>query len=561
MRPSLAVLLLVIASPELYAQITLRVSLTPGGGQANDSSGLAALTPDGRYVCFGSYASNLVSGDSFGTWDVFVRDRLSGSLECISVDASGAPAGSQPSNGVAITPDARFVVFDSPSSTLVTGDSNGFRDVFVRDRQTGVTELVSVDSSGVQGNEASEWSAISADGRFVAFTSFASNLVTGDTNGFPDVFVRDRQTGTTSMISVTPSGSAGNRDSVLPSISPDGRFVSFTSRSTDLVAGGTSGFLPMVFLRDRQAGQTELVSVSTSGVQANFTCTAYARSLSDDGRYVVFTSYATNLVTGDTNGFLDVFLRDRTNHTTERVSVSSAGAQGNDQSDLCAISGDGRFVAFGSRASNLVAGDTNSMQDVFLRDRANGTTERVSVDSSGNQGDGDSYASSVTPDGRFVGMTSWASNLVSGDTNGTGDSFVHDRDATGAVSLCDPGVGGVIACPCGNPPGGPGIGCDNSSATGGAQLAASGVAYLAQDSLVFHTELEKQGALSILLECTALLPSGIAFGQGVRCGGGTLLRMYAKTAAGGSITAPESADPTVSARSAQLGLALQPGAP
>jgi hypothetical protein len=198
---------------------------------------------------------------------------------------------------------------------------------------------------------------------------------------------------------------------------------------------------------------------------------------------------------------------------------------------------------------------------VFVRDRTIGTTERASVSSNGAQANGDSYGGCITSDGRYVVFGSAATNLVAGDTNGFRDVFIHDRSATGFASLCDPGMGGVIACPCANPPSGPGRGCNNSAGTGGASLSASGVAYLSMDSVVFVANAEKPTATSIVLQGNMLAASGLVFGQAVRCVGGTLKRLYTKTAAGGSITAPNfgTGDPTVSARSTTLGDVIQPG--
>jgi hypothetical protein len=198
---------------------------------------------------------------------------------------------------------------------------------------------------------------------------------------------------------------------------------------------------------------------------------------------------------------------------------------------------------------------------VFVRDRLLGTTERVSVDSSGAQGNGESYSPSISADGRFVSFQSGVTTFVPGDTNGRSDVFIRDRHASGFQSLCDPGSSGVIACPCSNPPAGPGRGCDNSSATGGASLTASGSAYLSTDSLVLTTSGEKPTATSIVLQGTSFVSTGLVFGQGVRCAGGALKRLYAKAASGGSITAPDfgAGDPSVSARSAALGDLIQPG--
>src|SRR5438034_1099294 len=243
------------------------------------------------------------------------------------------------------------------------------------------TERVSVASGGTtEGNDTSLGSALSADGRFVAFTSAAPDLVAGDTNGVSDVFVHDRQTGATERVSVDSAGTQGNGESTDVALSADGRFVAFTSAAPDLVTGDTNGVAD-VFVHDRQTGTTERVSVDSAGTQANGAGTGVA--LSADGRFVAFTSAAPDLVAGDTNGAADVFVHDRQTGRTERVSVDSAGTQANGASCGGALSADGRFVAFASAAPDLVAGDTNGAADVFVHDRQTGTTERVSVDSAG----------------------------------------------------------------------------------------------------------------------------------------------------------------------------------
>ena len=233
------------------------------------------------------------------------------------------------------------------------------------DRQTLAVELVSVATDGTQADFVSGSPRISADGRYVAFESFASNLDANDTNGFKDVFVRDRQTATTQVVSLTSGGASGNEDCFDPAISADGRFVSFSSDATDLVAGDTNAKTD-VFLRDRQSGTTERVSVATGGAEAN----AFSGGglPSSDGRWIVFTSTATNLVAGDTNGASDVFLRDRQSGTTVRLDLSTGGAQANGGAFGYSISTDGRFAAFSALASNLVGGDTNAAADVFVRD-------------------------------------------------------------------------------------------------------------------------------------------------------------------------------------------------
>jgi Tol biopolymer transport system component len=408
---------------------TERVSVSSAGEQGNGYSDSfdRSISADGRFVAFASVSSDLVPGDTNGEADVFVRDRQLGTTERISVSSSGEE-GNDGSGyyGLGMSLDGRFVVFQSDATNLVPGDTNGERDVFLRDRQQGITERVSLSSSGEQADGWSFVPVVSPDGRFVTFDSDATNLVPDDTNGERDVFVRDRLAGTTERVSVSSSGGQANGRSYRPSISADGRFVAFESFASNLVPGDTNGERD-VFERDRQFGTTERVSVSSSGQQGSGD--SYYSSISADGRFVAFHSEAADLVPGDTNGEWDAFVHDRQLWTTERVSVSSSGEQGNGATYYPSINVNGRFVAFSSFATDLVPGDTNDFPDVFMHDRQLGTTELVSISSLGEQGNHNSLWPSISADGRFVAFTSFASNLVPDDTNGQHDVFVREREA------------------------------------------------------------------------------------------------------------------------------------
>ncbi|MPV87016.1 hypothetical protein GCU85_09795 [Cardiobacteriales bacterium ML27] len=316
--------------------------------------------------------------------------------------------------------DGRYVAFSSRGTNLVAGDTNSVQDIFVHDTQTGATTRVSVDSSGVEGDSHSYNPSISADGRYVAFQSNATNLVVGDTNGAADIFVHDTQMGVTTRVSVDSSGVASDSYSSDPSISADGRYVAFWSNATNLVAGDMNGTAD-VFVHDTQTGNTTRVSVDSSGVASD----SYSSdpSISADGRYVVFSSDATNLVAGDTNGTRDIFVHDTQTGVTTRVSVDSSDIGGDDFSQVPSISADGRYVAFQSSATNLVAGDTNGVADVFVHDTQTGVTTRFSVDSNDLESNNGSYNPSISADGRYVAFDSFATNLVADDTNGRRDVF------------------------------------------------------------------------------------------------------------------------------------------
>lgn len=418
-----AALLLAPAS----AQSTTRVNVDSAGAQANRNSLGASISAGGRFVAFESEATNLVAGDTNGVRDVFVHDRQTGQTIRVSVDSAGVQ-GDGDSRWPSMSADGRSVAFDSEATNLVPGDVQGVRDVFVHDLSTGTTTRVSVNTTGAAGNSESRLPSISGTGRYVAFESRATNLVQGDSLGHRDVFVHDRATGKTGRVSVNSLGQEANDPSSLPSISADGRFIAFSSAAGNLVAGDTNGS-DDVFVHDQNTRQTGRVSVDSAGAQANGPSTEGC--VSADGRYVAFESAATNLVAGDTNAVSDVFLYDRQSALTSRISLGAAGAQAGGASFFPSLSADGSFVAFHSLADDLVAGDLNGAADVFVRDVQNGTTLRVSVSSLATEGGGPSEFASLSADGGNVAFLSAAENLVPGDRNGDDDIFVYERAGTG----------------------------------------------------------------------------------------------------------------------------------
>lgn len=405
------------------AGTTKRVSIWGDGQESGAPSFYASISADGRFVAF-----NVRLGESGGHYTIHVRDRLTATTETFAGNQDSRPS---------ISADGRFVAFDRAAGDILIDPEF---DVFLRDRLAGTTEKVSVTTDGEKATGDSFAPFTSADGRFVAFHSDATNLVAGGSNGETHVFVRDRQSGTTEIVSVDSNEAEGNDTSSSVSISADGRFVAFQSDATDLVTGDSNGQSD-VFVRDRQMGTTERVSLANNGDQAN--SRSYYTSISADGRFVAFTSLATNLVAGDTNVDEDVFLRDRLAGTTERVSVDSGEAQANGGSRAPSLNADGAFVAFHSLASNLVPGDTNGATDVFLRDRLTGTTERISVKSGGGQASRGGDDPAVNADGRFVAFASGDDTLVPGDTNDTRDIFLRDRNPGPNDLLVDFGSRGL----------------------------------------------------------------------------------------------------------------------
>lgn len=416
------------STPSTSAWQTVRVSVSASGRQANSYAFEPAISDNGRFVAYFSDASNLVPGDTNNWNDVFVQDTLTGKVQRVSVTSTGrqvARGGYQP----AISDNGRFVVFASDAPDLVPGDTNGFADIFLRDRVAGTTTRVSVASDGSQqiggGAAAPE---ISGDGRYIVYWSAATNLVPGDTNDQMDVFRYDRLTRRTIRVSIGSGGTQGNAQSGYPGgpdISNDGRFVVFESEASNLVPNDGNGNVLDVFVRDVAARTTRLVSVASNGTPGNLD--SYWPSVSGDGRFVAFNSDATNLVRGDTNGEWDIFVRDLRLGITTRVSVASNGTQADNISYPPDISVDGRYVTFFSIADNLVPGDTNNTWDIFVHDRYTHRTSRASVSSRGQQANGASQLPSISRDGRVVVYESDATNLVRPDTNQNTDAYLSRR--------------------------------------------------------------------------------------------------------------------------------------
>ena len=399
-----------------------------------------SLSADGRFVAFDSIADGLVPDDTNGFVDVFVKDLLTGTITRVSTDANGNQA---PDGGIgsSISADGRFVAFAS-SSPLVAGDTNGEVDIFVKDLHTGSVTRVSTDSTGGEANGRSQTAGhiISADGRHVVFFSEATNLVANDTNGEGDLFVKDLETGTTSRVSTDASGNqitGGFFDAGSASISADGQFVSFSSSSADLVPGDTNN-AGDVFVKNISTGEISRVNTTSTGGESNGFFSQRAR-FSNDGNFVVFMSDASNLVIGDNNNNTDIFVKNLTSGEIKLVSRDSNGVIGNDYSSAPSISGDGRFIAFASGATNLVEDDTNATGDLFVRDMLTGTTTLVSSSASGEQANSWTGDSFLAANGRTVVFHSDASNLVVGDTNDSPDTFVKDLHALLSPDL-DPGL-------------------------------------------------------------------------------------------------------------------------
>ena len=548
-RILLACVLAAASDLPLSAQVTTRLSNTPAGAQANQDALHPWISGDGRFVVFESAADNLVAGDTNANSDVFRLDLVLGTIECASVDSSGAP-GNLWSGQASIPDDGMRVVFLSAATSLVAGDTNGQLDVFLHDFSGGQTRRVSVAPGGVQLAQASSSPVISADGQHVAFASASSLLVPGDTNGNLDVFVVDLSSGWIQRASVGTGGVQGNQDSDVPALSADGRWVAFQS-PVNFVAGDTN-FASDVFVHDCVTGTTLRASVDSAGLGG--VGASASPSLSADGRCVAFASRS-QLAAADLNGYWDVYVRDLVAGTTELASVGLAGGQSGGDSTWPSLSADGRLVAFESLANALVGGDTNLKSDVFLHDRVLGTTLRASLRNDGGQGNGESTAARLSSDGRTLVFQSGSDNLVGPDANLAIDVFARSAPVQ-AEAFCFGDGSQPTACPCSNF-GFPGNGCDNSLGTGGANLTASGAPL--PDSIVLSATGELPSSLSIFLQGDLELGPGTWFGDGVRCVGGALKRLYSKNAVNGSVSAPGAGELGVRARSTQLGDAIPIG--
>jgi hypothetical protein len=425
---------------------TTLVSVDSSGNQANNYSfeTSAAMSGNGGHVTFWSRADNLAANDNNNTDDVFIRDLADATTTLVSIRDSSIvnlnPGNSNSFTGtdIAVSEGGRYVAFETRATNLYSDANFSTSDIAVRDREDGSIILANTSSTGVQGNYWSYSPSINDDGRYVAFVSQSTNLVAGDTDTYYDVYVKDLQTGAITLASVDDNGVKSNYYSYEPSISGNGQFVAFRTRATNLDAGDTDT-RDDIYVRDLVNNTTTLVSTSTAGVKSN----SYSSepSISDDGRYVAFRSRANNLVSNDTNGREDVFVKDLQTGSTTRVSTDSSGNESNYQSIQPSISGDGNYVAFISQSTNLVAGDTDTYYDVYVKNRQTDATTLVSTSSTGVKSNNYSYEPSISDDGRYVAFRSSAYNLVTGDTNNNSDVFKKDLQ-TGDTSLVSNTPGG-----------------------------------------------------------------------------------------------------------------------
>lgn len=390
--------------------MTYEVSRSLGGGPPPGPSRGGFLSDDGRWALLdGPHVFPPIGPKATHVW---LRDELSGHAVQVDLSSAGAPAATW-SDAMDLSGDGNVVLFWSNAANLVPGDTNGVVDLFARDLAAGVTERVSVSSTGEQANAASFVGRLSGNGRLVAFESTATNLVPGDTNDAMDVFVHDRATGRTERVSVASDGSQGDWPSVDPSLSADGRRVAFTSHATHFFPGDVNGDAD-AFVRDRLSGVTFPVSLDPAG-SAAAGGSRFPR-LSADGRFVTFDSTAADLVAGDTNGLPDAFLHDTATGTTQRISLGTNGNELHRASFAGPVSTDGTTAVFVSESASVTPDDTDGQFDVFRRDLATGAVSLVSEGWIGwpSGFDQDFHAIDMTPDGRFTSFADFSTVFVRG---------------------------------------------------------------------------------------------------------------------------------------------------
>jgi Tol biopolymer transport system component len=422
-----------------------RVTLGASGTQIEGYAIARAISADGQTLMMQSPAMSLVPGSTSNPFRTFLRDLTTGSIRHVTFREDAPGSDDYFSEGT-LSADGSVVFALSWTDGIVAADRNDFYDVYRQAAAGGGVQRLSTAHAGssaayANGHSGHDWRGMagSEDGRWIAFSSSADNLVVGDLNGVDDVFLRDRLLGMTWRISLLPGGIESPCASTAPSVSRDGRYVAFTSCG-GLASVGFPGTYE-IYRYDRVSGQTELVSATMSGFASGINGDA---SISDDGRQIAFYSCSSALVADDTNGHCDAFVRDMDMAVTTLASRKPAGGSGNSAAFSPTVSGDGRYVLFNSAASDLVANDSNGLNDVFVFDRITRLVERVNVDSTGTQAEGESEGSAISRDGRHVAFGSSAPNLIGPANTDTYYSvFVRDR-ASGTTELVSRNSAGAV---------------------------------------------------------------------------------------------------------------------
>ncbi|MBE0429623.1 MAG: PD40 domain-containing protein [Thermoleophilia bacterium] len=424
----LAVALLLGISATYEGRRVIAVSASGAGVTGNGDSFQSSMTADGRQVAFRSIASDLVPGITNDMRDIFIKDVETGDISRISVSPEGAEANA-PSEDPDISADGRFVVFVTAATNLAPGTSGAVTNIVMKDRADGSVTLVSADAAGIEGNGNSDRPAISADGRYVAFNTEASNLAPDDTNGLLDVYVKDTQTGAVTRASVSPEGQQGNGISGVrygPVISADGTQVAFSSAATNLHPGDADDIYD-VLVKNMETGEVRLASVTEDGVKGNGHSVKV--DISADGDQVVFRSVATNLDPADTDETSDAYHKDLITGKLTLASSNADGVKGNEPAWDPSISPDGKKVAFTTKATNLVAGAIPVL-NIYMKHIPTGAVILVTAGSDGAPGNGDSANPSMNPAGSRVIMETQATNLIPREPDGLFNIYMVILEAT-----------------------------------------------------------------------------------------------------------------------------------
>ncbi len=522
---------------------TVRASVATDGSQGTSNIGQMDMSADGRYVVFTTSSPNIVP--TGGGAQVARHDLLTGTTILVSAGPGGVPA-TAGCELPSVSADGRWVAFTCGAANLGPTDTNNLRDVYLHDCDTGLNYLASGSPGIGPINSLSTDASVSADGRYVAFQSPFTNLDPADTNGFADVFVYDREAGTTELVSITGSGVEGDLGAGRPAISGDGRYVAFGSRSTTFHPADVNG-LSDVFVKDRVTGTLTLVSARPEGLPGNGHSDRPA--ISADGRFVAFESNSTDLGPPDHPMYttIDVFVRDLVTNTTTVVDRTVFGGPPIGQCQRPRLSADGRFVVFDSENNDLVIGDTNNRPDVFFHDRLLGQTLRINLSGIDQQSNGYAGSPAISADGTRVAFISSGGDLVPGDTNGVTDAYVRTCPTPSGTTFCA-GDGTASACPCANF-GALGSGCANAVQPQGGHLFALGTASVSGDTLVLRGEgLSNSFATYFQGTLQTNGGQGNVFGDGLVCAGGSVIRLGATQSVGGVSGYPAAGDPPISQR-------------
>lgn len=404
------------------------------------SSG-SSFSSDENLLVFASDAANLVTGDTNASTDIFIANLTTGAIARVSVTSTGAQADG-PSFFPSISADGRYVAFQSYATNLVANDTNGTADIFVKDLQTGTVTLISSSATGTLGNNFSSLPAISSNGQFVVYSSFATNLSPDDTDATVDVYRKNVQTGAIDVVSRSAAGVKADQASSNPAISADGRYVAFATSATNLLpASADNNGKIDVYRKDMSSNAIALVSSSSSGTIGS--ADSASPSISSDGNIIAFLSAATNLVTGDANTKTDVFTKNMTTAATTRISVANDGSELTADSNNPSMSSDGTKITFVTAATTVVTGDTNALADVFVRDTGANTTTRANTQAGGVQSAGGGDGGRLSPSGVKMAYFTGAADLNANDTNGLFDVYVKNR-TTGAVALITQGAAALV---------------------------------------------------------------------------------------------------------------------